>query len=305
MRRIMTGRAGLSRRHLMRASAACLAGLALPRAGSAASQAIPRRIVTIGSDITETVARIDGLSRIVAVDSGSRRPPGVEKLPRVGFMRSLSAEGVVGATPDLIVATSASGPPDVIKQITDAGIRLETLPVSESVEGILAKTLSIGALIDRSAAAARLAQDIAAQAAALRERLSGVTARPKVLFVVGLAASAPLAAGAIPAISGAIALAGGENAGNAWTSVKPVSREALYGMQISLVLTTSEILGRAGGPEGFLRLTGLSELASLSADRAMAIDTDPFFLFGPSTVELATEVARKLHPERFADTRPG
>lgn len=305
MRRIMTGRAGLSRRHLMRASAACLAGLALPRAIPAARGAVPRRIVTIGSDITETVVRIDGLSRIVAVDSGSRRPPEVEKLPRVGFMRSLSAEGVVGATPDLILATKASGPPDVLKQITDAGIRIEMLPVVDTVEGIVSKTRSIGALIDRPDAAARLSDEIATQAAALRERLAGVTARPKVLFVVGLAASAPLAAGAIPAISGAIALAGGENAGNAWTSVKPVSREALYGMQVSLVLTTSEILGRAGGPEGFLRLIGLNELASLSTDRAMAIDTDPFFLFGPSTVELASEVARKLHPERFADTRPG
>lgn len=298
MPRTTTGHARLTRRHLLQMSAACFAGLALPRAGFAAPNT-PRRIVTIGADITETVALIDGLTKIVAIDHGSRRPPEVARLPNIGSFRSLSAEGIVAMAPDLIIASAASGPPDVIKQIRDAGFRLETVSAPDTVDGIVAKIISIGDLIDQPVAAARLADRIAAEAAEMKMRLANARSRPKVLFVVGLTSAAPLAAGAIPSISEAIALAGGENAGAVWTSVKPVSREALFGMPLALVLTTSEILNRTGGPDGFLRVAGMSGIASLSADHVMAIDTGPFFLFGPSTLEIATEIARKLHPDLF------
>src|SRR5690606_24371803 len=136
----------------------------------------------------------------------------------------------------------------------------------------------------------------------MKKRLANAESRPKVLFVVGLTSAAPLAAGAIPSISEAIALAGGENAGAAWTSVKPASREALFGMPLALLLTTPEILSRAGGPESFLRVAGMNGIASLSVDRVMAIDAGPFFLFGPSTLEIATDIARKLHPDLFANS---
>jgi iron complex transport system substrate-binding protein len=289
----------LSRRHLLQMSAVGLIEVALPRVSFAARGVQARRIITIGADITEIFALLDGLGRLVGIDNGSNRPVDVAKVKSVGFFRSLSAEGIIALRPDIIIATDMFGPPTAVAQLAAAGVRIETLREPETIEGIRAKIGRIAALIAREHEGKALIGRVDAAFGDLSRRLSGISRRPKVLVTVAFSNGTVHAAGNIPSMNAAIALAGGENAGIAWNTVKPISGEVLTATPPALFLITPEIWARAGGAEGFLKMVNLQGNPEITPEHVMPIDAGPFFLFGPSTPEIARDIAARLHPERF------
>ena len=68
------------------------------------------RIVSVGGSVTETIAALGALDRVVARDTTSSWPEEVEALPDVGYVRRLSPEGVLSVAPDLILAEEGAGP---------------------------------------------------------------------------------------------------------------------------------------------------------------------------------------------------
>jgi len=70
------------------------------------------RIVAIGGDVTEILYALKADAKIAAVDSTSQFPvQALKEKPNVGYMRALSAEGVLSANPTVIVASKDAGPP--------------------------------------------------------------------------------------------------------------------------------------------------------------------------------------------------
>ena len=59
------------------------------------------RIVTIGGDVTEIAYALGAGGEIVARDSTSLQPQAVQKLPDVGYMRMLNAEGILAMKPTM------------------------------------------------------------------------------------------------------------------------------------------------------------------------------------------------------------
>src|SRR5690349_12078465 len=73
------------------------------------------RIVSIGGAVTEILYALGLKERIVAIDSTSLYPPdAAREKPSVGYMRALSAEGVLGLNPSLVLASEGSGPKETI-----------------------------------------------------------------------------------------------------------------------------------------------------------------------------------------------
>ena len=71
----------------------------------------PGAIVTVGGAITEIVYALGLEDRLVGIDTTSLYPPqALQQKPNVGYMRQLSAEGVLGLNPELILATAGLGP---------------------------------------------------------------------------------------------------------------------------------------------------------------------------------------------------
>ena len=106
------------------------------------------RVVAVGGSITEIVYALKAQKRLVAVDTTSLHPPSALKtLPNVGYMRALSAEGVLSVDPSLILAIDGSGPPDVLDVLSKASIPLVTVPNEFSENGILDKIHFIAAVL--------------------------------------------------------------------------------------------------------------------------------------------------------------
>src|SRR3546814_8110214 len=85
------------------------------------------RIVAAGGVVTEIVYRLGAGDRIVAADTTSLYPPEAADLPKVGYMRTLSAEGILSVGPSIVIAAEEAGPPAVIDQIRQAGVPVVVL----------------------------------------------------------------------------------------------------------------------------------------------------------------------------------
>src|SRR5262249_10503024 len=116
------------------------------------------RIVSIGSAVTEVVYALGLESRIVGVDSTSLYPPeALKRAPNVGYMRALSAEGILSLKPSWVIAIEGSGPPAALKLVTDADVPLTMVPDEPSPNGVAKKIETIGALLGAAEKAAALA----------------------------------------------------------------------------------------------------------------------------------------------------
>ena len=87
------------------------------------------RIVSVGGAVTEILYALGLESRVIAVDSTSLYPPrALAEKPNVGYMRQLSAEGVLGLGPSLVLAAEGAGPKETIAVLETAAIPFVRVP---------------------------------------------------------------------------------------------------------------------------------------------------------------------------------
>ena len=97
--------------------------------GRAVAIADTSRIVSIGGSITEILYALGLQQKIVAVDTTSLFPPAaLQEKPNVGYMRQLSAEGVLALAPTLVLALQGSGPKETIDVLETSKIPFVAVP---------------------------------------------------------------------------------------------------------------------------------------------------------------------------------
>ncbi len=112
------------------------------------------RIVSIGGSITEIIYALDQQASVAAVDTTSLLPPEALKTkPNVGYMRALSAEGVLSLMPSLILASEGAGPPATLTSLRESGVRFVTIPDEPSPAGVQRKIIAVGEAIGSNDAA--------------------------------------------------------------------------------------------------------------------------------------------------------
>lgn len=270
-----------------------LGAVALALCAEAAVAAEAPRIVALGGDITETVYALDAQQGLVGVDSTSVWPAEAHKLPDVGYVRQLAAEGVLALRPNLILATHDAGPPPVIAQLREAGVRIELMPTTRTPEGVVAKVREIGRALDRDAAAAALAQRMEAQYAELAKAVAGMKSHPRVVFLMATDGS-PKAAGRETAAASAIVLAGGAQIADGFNGYKSVSAEALVALAPEVILLMREREQEIGGVDGVLRLPGVALTPAGKARRIVFVDGQALLGFGPRNAEHELQLQREL-----------
>ena len=128
------------------------------------------RIVSIGGAVTETIYALGLEGRIVGVDTTSLYPPeALKRAPNVGYMRALSAEGILSLKPSWVIAIDGSGPPAALKLVSDAGVPLTMIHDDPSPDGVAAKIETIGKLLGAEEKAAALANETRARFALVEQ----------------------------------------------------------------------------------------------------------------------------------------
>jgi iron complex transport system substrate-binding protein len=269
-------------------------GLAAMLWQTPAGAAEARRVVAAGGALTEIVYSLGLADRLVGVDTTSLYPAATSELPKIGYVRSLGAEGVLSLRPDLLLAAPEAGPPAVLDQVRAAGVRVETVAAANSPDGVAQKLRAVSAALGRPGAGDALERDFQARWRAAREEIAGHGDRPRVLFVLAHTGGSPLVAGRNTAADAVIALAGGDNAGAGFDGYKPMSAEAVMLANPEVLLITTQGIQELGGLEPLWDNTALRQTPAGRARRAVAMDALYLLGFGPRLPEAMADLARRI-----------
>lgn len=266
---------------------AAFSALGLPAAGAA------ERIVTAGANVTEIVYALGRGASVVGADSSSVYPAETAALPKVGYARQLSAEGVLSLAPTLFLCTSDAGPESALEQIAKAGAKVVRVDASHDVGSACGRIREIGAALGIPEKGDALAESVRKEidAATGEPRDSG----PSVLFIYARGGGTLNVSGSGTAAAAMIELAGGRNAISAYDGYKPLTAEAALAASPDVILLTTRGLEAAGGIDGLLQVPGLAETPAGKNRRVVAMDDVLLLGFGPRLGVALRELGEQLH----------
>lgn len=225
---------------------------------------LPQRWVSAGGSVTEWIVELGGESRLVAVDTTSQHPATLEKMPKIGYQRQLSAEGILALRPDLLVGSEEMGPPPVLDQLRRASVRVEMLSSKPELPALENNLKQLGAWLGKP-------EQAQTRFTAFRDQLNNLSSRlannkaasPRVLLLVGGAGDRPLVAGSDTLGSWLLTQAGAENIAT-HKGYKPLSSEMLLGLNPEFIVIADR---RINGPAAAEAL--VAQNPGLAASRAV------------------------------------
>ncbi len=262
------------------------------------------RIVSVGGAVTEILYALGLADRIVAVDTTSLYPAeALRQKPNVGYMRALSAEGMLGLNPSLVLAIEGAGPKETVAVLQAATVPLVRVPDRYTADGIVEKVRLVAAVAGARERGECLAKQVATDLGALTALRRKVTQPKRVLFVVSFLNGKPMVAGRNTAADAIIGLAGAVNAIDTYEGYKQISDEAVIAANPDTVLA----MQREQDP---LDAKSVFAHAAFTTTQAAAqksfIAMDGLYLlgFGPRTASAARDLAAQLYPSLGREALP-
>ncbi len=295
-----------TRRFAIASAALTLAGLlantsALRSSALAADSPSPSgtvRILSLGGDVTEILYALGQSDKIVAVDTTSLFPASALKDKKsVGYLRTLSAEGVLSVNPTLIIASEQAGPPEVVKAIKGGGVQYVDIEEKQTAEGVPDKVRRIGRIIGAEADAQKLAAKIEADFAALDNDRKQIKERKKALFILAVQNGRATIGGTGTGADAILQLAGIDNAAAGVSGYKPVSDEQLAELAPDAVIVMTRGDGDRHTGNLALSLPGLSQSPAAKNKRLVEMDGQYLLGFGPRAPSAAHDLMNALYSE--------
>lgn len=237
------------------------------------------RVITIGGDVTQIVYALDAQAALVARDSTSQQPAQATKLPDIGYMRQLNAEGILALKPTLVLASELAKPSLVLQQIAGAGVKVVEVSGKNSLDAISEKVVTIGQALHRTDEAQALVERLERQRAQIPQQPLPV----KVLFIMAHGGMRTQAAGAQTAADGAIRAAGLINAMGTVPHYQQLSQEGVVAAAPDLVVVGTDGLRTLGGEEKIWALPGLKLTPAGQHQALLVIDEMDLLSFGLDT----------------------
>jgi iron complex transport system substrate-binding protein len=255
-----------------------------------------KRIVTLGGSVTEIVFTLGAGDNVVGVDESSLYPfDKVSKLPKVGYVRTISAEGVLSLRPDLIITYDDAGPAEEVKQLESVGIKIVKVPNEHSLEGVKNKIQIIAAALGLENKGKELAQKIDGDYSSLKKKIANQDGKKKVLFIYARGQSILNVAGNNTAADAMIELAGGENAIQGYEGYKPLTSEALVSAQPDIILLTKTGIESINGKGALNKFPGV-QLTPAGKNGDIIVMDDLLLLgFTPRITEALAELNEKIY----------
>jgi iron complex transport system substrate-binding protein len=259
------------------------------------------RIVSIGGSVTEVLYQVGVADRVVGIDTTSLYPSeAIQTKPNVGYLRALSAEGVLGLSPDLIIMEKDAGPPDAVALLDRAGIPIVHVPAGHELQELPEKIRQIAAAVGKTDEGGNIASKVKTDLERLQADLSAVARKKRVLFILSLVDGRPMAAGTHTAADGIIRLAGAENVFAEVKGYKTISPEAAAALQPEAIL----MITRSGAPQegiDILKQPAFAETPAAKTNSFIKMDGLYLLGFGPRTPDAARDLAHQLYPENVGE----
>jgi len=246
-----------------------------------AEEALPQRWISSGGSLSEWVVVLGGEKHLVGVDSTSQHPASLRELPGIGYQRQLAAEGMLALRPDMLIGSEEMGPPPVLAQLRNAGVRVEMLSSSPDLNSLHSSLQRLGRLLGEPQ---RADQAFAAYQQRLQQQAHWLVvaqrqqAAPGVLLLLGHAGGSPMAGGKDTSADWLIERAGGRNLAS-HSGFKALSSEALLALDPEVVIIADRSLSGAAAREALLQQNP-ALAATRAARNQRLLMLDPTLLVG-------------------------
>lgn len=208
------------------------------------------RIISAGSAVTELIFALEQQDKLVAVDVTSELPQDIA-LPKIGYHRRLSAEGLLALGANRLIGSNEMGPETTLSQLKSAGVKVDIVNTKPTPAGLLERIDEIAQITGSQQQAESLKASVNQQIAALANNQTENA--QKVLFLLIHEGRPANVAGRDTTPNAIIELAGGINpAAEQLTSYKPLSTEAMVQMQPDVILVSGRSYDKMGGAEQIL-----------------------------------------------------
>lgn len=268
----------------MKASLFLLAALGLTGAAQAAE-----RVVSLGGDVTEIVYALGAEASLVCDDQTSLYPAAATKLPQVGYLRTLAAEGVLSCKPDLILASGDAGPAAAMTELETTGVKIVHVTNAHSPEAVLTKIATVAQAlgVDGTALQARYRTALAAA------QSDPAKSHPRALFLMVQGAGGAMAAGHGSAADAMLTLAGADNVAG-FNGYKPLTAEAAVALQPEVIIVGARAAESLGGVAALQSRPEIALTPAAQSGRIVAMDEMLLLGFGLRTPEALTALNEAL-----------
>lgn len=279
----VVGISRMSRRHGLQWLGAAAVGAALPGLVQARAVNAPvaaRRLVSLSGALTEVVYLLNAQNLLVGTDTTSLFPEAAQKTAKVGYVRQLSAEGLLSLKPDAVIGTSDAGPPVVLDQIRQAGVRVALVKAQHNWAEVQDKVKVVGRETGRVADADKLLAQLEAQWRGVQAQVAKAQRKPRVLFVLAHSGS-PQVAGKGVAASALIEYAGCVNAIDQFDGYKPLTAEAMASAAPEVIISTTQGIEALGGEAAFWKRPELALTPAFARKALVTLEASHLLGFGP------------------------
>lgn len=249
--------------------------------------ATPRVVSTSGA-ITEIIVALGSEDALIGVDTTSTYPNHIQELPKIGYHRALSLEGILSLQPDIVLVTPSAGPPLVIEQLQQLGITVKVLPENNSQTSVLILVKEIAEVLGKSKQGEDLMVKLVQDICALGQKKSHLKYKPKVLFI--MARQGQLAAGLDTKANTMIHLSGGENIIKHYQGYKPLSKESLLTINSEVIIVMGDTTHTQAIQQQLLQDTIIKHTTAGKKGQIKVVDGSYFLSFGPRFVQAAAEM---------------
>ena len=258
------------------------------------------RIVVMNGDITEVVFGLGLGDNVVAVDTSATYPEAALRLPKIGYQRSLSAEGVLSMDPTVVIGNEEAGPPEVLDQIRAAGVPVVVLESAGTIDGAARKIRGVAQALGVPEKGEAIATKLEAEIEEAKTLAEHVEDRPTAVFLYMRGMDTLFLIGR-DHISHELFEASGAISGAAVAGVDapfiPLTAESLATVDPDCIVVLSAGLESVGGREGLLGLPGVSETAAADTGCILDFDDQYFAGGGPRMGLVLMDLLRAFHPD--------
>lgn len=253
------------------------------------AHAAPEKVVALGGDVTEIVYALGAQAQLVARDSTSQWPEAARRLPDVGYLRQLNAEGILAMRPDLVLASVQAQPSLALQQVKDNRVAVVTVPGSDALSVIDEKVRVIAGALHKENEGEKLRQR-------LRAEMTSLPTKPlnkRVLFILSHGGMNAMAAGQQTAADAAIRAAGLQNAMQGFSRYQPLSQEGVIASQPDLIVISAEGVKSMGGAAALWSLPGVAQTPAGRHKQVLEVDDMALLGFSIRTPQAIRELRSK------------
>ena len=256
-------------------------------------------IVVAGGSITEILYFLNEEDRILGVDVTSNFPKETSELPSIGYVRSLSTEGILSLNPKLILGENDMGPPLVLDQINEVGVDLRIIPEEQTAMGIIDKIYCIASIIgSQDRAQEKIKDDLMPSVNDLKIFQNFRDSQKKrVILILSMQGTSPIVAGLGTSGDGFIKMTGAINVFESFEGWKPVSEEAIIESDPDYFIIPSRDMHKNSDVKSLTSNPIFKNTRAGYEENFIFEDSMSMLGFGPRTIFTALKIAKEMYQQ--------